>query len=1216
MAMTDDKDRASDYGPNVWLIDEMYREYKEHPESLSATWREFFSDYRPAVGREAPVTTLVEAPPVAATAPAPVPVAPVRRPTPVPPPATPPNAVPLRGPAARLVENMERSLRVPTATTVRTLPVKLLEENRTILNDHLADAVGGKVSFTHLLAWAVVRALTAIPAMQVIFLEFDDAPHRVQPEHVNLGLAVDVEKRDGTRSLVVPAIKRAETLDFAAFFAAYNDLIRRAHAGQLTPEDFADTTATLTNPGMLGTTQSVPRLMAGQSLIVGTGTIDYPAEYQNADRAALARMGVSKVVTMTCTYDHRVIQGAESGAFLGLIGRLLAGDDGFYEAIFASLHVPHKPLRLARDANPFLADDGGQALVRKSAGVLHLINMYRVRGHLVAHLNPLGQDVPSHAELDLAHHGLTVWDLDREFYVEALAGRDRSTLREVLRILQDAYTGPIGVEYMFIQEPDQKAWIQQRVEGVHRSSWVNADDKRRILAQLNAAEAFERFLHTKYIGHKRFSLEGAESLIAILDRVLCDASAAGVEDVVMGMAHRGRLNVLANILGKSYEKIFREFDGDLDPFSREGSGDVKYHLGGSGTFHGPTGASLRVALASNPSHLEAADPVVEGMARALQDMRDDTTRERILPVLVHGDAAFSGQGVVAETLNMSALIGYRTGGTVHVVVNNGIGFTTSPADARSSVYATDVAKMVQAPVLHVNGDDPEACVRAIDLAFAFRQRFKKDVVVDMVCYRRHGHNEADEPAFTQPLMYARIRNTRSVRKLYTETLVNRGDMGLEEAEAALNDFQARLEAAFAATHESAPPAAPPQPPAETRLPPSPVPAVPRAVIERIVDAMSAVPEGFSVHPKLARHLKSHREEIAVGAVDAKGRPVGQVEWATAESLAFGSLLLEGKVVRLAGQDSRRGTFSQRHAVLVDQHTGAEHVSLQHIDPAQGAFLLFDSLLSEYAALGFEYGYSVARRDALVLWEAQFGDFSNGAQIIIDQFIAAASEKWGQRSRLTLLLPHGYEGQGPEHSSARLERFLQLSARGNWRVAQPTTAAQYFHLLRSQGHLAEPVPLVVLTPKSLLRAAAAKSHADELTSGFFRPLLLDPEMPEAPTRLLLCSGKVVYDLMDYRREKGREDTAVVRAEQLYPFPAQELSALLASLGSVREVAWVQDEPANMGAWSFVLPHLQEALGGRRPAYAGRPASPSPATGSFRMHQGEQERLVARAFAGEA
>jgi 2-oxoglutarate dehydrogenase E1 component len=1188
--MSEKSDRSATYGPNVWLIDEMFREFKEHPESLSETWREFFSDYTPAAARTVP-----QPPAPAPAVPAAAPAAPVSTLA----------ATPLRGPAARLVENMEKSLTVPTATTVRTVPVKLLEENRAILNDHLADAVGGKVSFTHLLAWAAVEALAASPATRAVYAEIDGAPHQVQPEHVNLGLAVDVRRKDGSRGLVVPSIKSAETLDFAAFFAAYNDLVRRAQAGQLTPDDFAGTTCSITNPGMLGTTQSVPRLMAGQSLIVGIGAIGYPTEYQLADPATLARLGVSKVITLTCTYDHRVIQGAESGAFLGLIAAYLTGERQFYERVFASLGVPHRPLRLSRDANPFLAEDGGRALVEKSAGVLALINMYRVRGHLVAHLSPLGQEPASHPELELDHHGLTVWDLDREFYTGGLAGRDRLTLREILRDLQEAYTGPIGVEYMFIQEPDQKAWIQRHVEGVPRASWLTADDKRRILAQLNAAEAFERFLHTRYIGHKRFSLEGAESLIACLDRLLQQAAAAGVEDAVIGMAHRGRLNVLANILGKKLAKIFGEFEGNVDPESREGTGDVKYHLGGVGEFRAPSGKSVRIALASNPSHLEAVDPVVEGMARAMQDVSGAGAEDRIVPVLVHGDAAFAGQGVVAETLNMSALSGYRTGGTVHIVVNNGIGFTTSPADARSSVYATDVAKMVQAPVFHVNGDDPEACARVMDLAFAFRQRFNKDVVVDLICYRRHGHNEGDEPAFTQPLMVARIREARSVRKLYTEMLVNRGDLTVVEAEAALNDFQQRLEAAFAETRESAPPEVCLLPAEESEPAPAPAaPPVPRAVIDRLADAISAVPDGFTVHPKLARHLTEHREELAPGT--------GQVEWATAETLALGSLLLEGKPVRFAGQDSRRGTFSQRHAVLVDQRTGAEYVALAHLDPGQAPFLLYDSLLSEYAALGFEYGYSVARPDALVLWEAQFGDFANGAQVVIDQFIAAAQEKWGQRSRLTLLLPHGHEGQGPEHSSARLERFLQLSARGNWRVAVPTTAAQYFHLLRSQAHLASPTPLVVMTPKSLLRAAVAKSRPEEFTGGAFLPLLSDPEPPQAPARLLLCAGKVAYDLLQHRRVAARADVGVVRVEQPYPFPAREVSALIASLPSLRDVVWVQEEPANMGGWPTVEPRLRAILGTLPLSYAGRAPSPSPATGSARMHQAEQEKLVADAF----
>jgi len=1202
--MTEERGKNAGYGPNVWLIDEMYREYRERPESLSESWREFFSDYEPAAGRTiAPAPTAPAeapaAPPAAAGAAAAAPAAEVR-----------PEAVPLRGPAARLVENMERSLRVPTATTVRTLPVKLLEENRRLLNDHLADAVGGKVSFTHLIAWAVVRALAAMPAMRAVFAEIDGAPHRVQADAINLGLAIDLQKKDGSRALVVPSIKRADALEFAAFFAAYNDLVRRSTAGGLTPEDFADTTATLTNPGMLGTTQSVPRLMAGQSLIVGVGAIDYPAEYQLADPEALARLGVSKILTVTCTYDHRVIQGAESGAFLSLVADLVQGGREFYEGIFASLRVPHKPMRMARDANPFVGAPGEQAWAEKQAGVLHLINMYRVRGHLVAHTNPLGQEVPGHPELELEHHGLTVWDLDREFFCGGLGGKPRATLREILRTLQEAYCGPVGVEYMFIQEPDQKAWIQARVEGVNRASWLTQEEKRRILFRLNAAEAFEKFLHTKYIGHKRFSLEGAETLIAMLDRLLCDAAAEGVERAVLGMAHRGRLNVLANILGYSYERLFRRFEGDIDPNSREGTGDVKYHMGATGAFSAHDGASLRIDLAPNPSHLEAVDPVTEGMARAAQDVLGEGARRRVIAVLVHGDAAFAGQGVVAETLNMSALSGYRTGGTVHIVVNNGIGFTTSPADARSSVYATDVAKMVQAPIFHVNGDDPEACARVVDLAFAFRQAFRKDVVVDMICYRRWGHNEGDEPGFTQPLMYAKIRDKRSVRKLYTEKLVNRGDMTVDEAEAALNDFRARLEEAFTATHEAEPPEAGLPAGAEPPVPVAAPPAVAQATLAAVLEVMATAPAGFTPHPKLARHLREHLEE---SGMVARGDGDPRFDWATAESLAIGTLLLEGRPVRLSGQDTRRGTFSQRHAVLVDQNTGAEWVPLSHLGSRQGPFMLYDSLLSEYAALGFEYGYTVGRPEALVAWEAQFGDFANGAQIIVDQFIAAAEEKWEQRSRLTLLLPHGLEGQGPEHSSARLERFLQLCARNNLRVAVPTTAAQYFHLLRSQAYLEPAAPLVVMTPKSLLRAAAAESAAGAFVSGAFQRTLTDPEASGATRRLLLCSGKVAFDLLSYRRARPAPDTAVIRVEQLYPFPADEIAALLSVLPGVEEARWVQEEPQNMAGWSFVEPRLRALLGGRELRYVGRAANPSPATGSARLHQLEQEHLVAQAFA---
>ncbi|MEW6368897.1 MAG: multifunctional oxoglutarate decarboxylase/oxoglutarate dehydrogenase thiamine pyrophosphate-binding subunit/dihydrolipoyllysine-residue succinyltransferase subunit [Acidobacteriota bacterium] len=1188
--MSEPIDRGAAFGPNVWLIDEMYRQYAERPESVSESWREFFSDYRPGVGREVP-----SIPPEPAAI------------TPEPPAATPAApapagvAIPLRGPVARLVENMEQSLAVPTATSVRAMPVKLLEENRALLNQHLAETQGGKVSFTHFLAWAIVRALQSMPELRSTYQMIDGVPHRITPEHVNLGLAVDVQRRDGTRMLVVPNIKQSDTLAFPAFFAAYNDMVRKAHANQLVPDDFQATNVTLTNPGMIGTTQSMPRLMAGQSCIIATGSIDYPPEFQAADARALAEFGVSKVITLTCTYDHRVIQGAESGAFLGRIESLLSGEEGFYEEIFASLHVPHRPMYLARDANPYHTDDAERVAPEKQAAVLQLINMYRVRGHLVAHLNPLGSAIPTHPELELEHHGLTIWDLDRVFFTGGLGGRRQAKLREIIHILRDAYCGDLGIEYMHMQEHERKTWIQQQVEGTRASGWLDSAGKRRILDRLNVAEAFERFLQTKYVGHKRFSLEGAEVLIPMLDRLLTRAVAQGIAEVTMGMSHRGRLNVLANVVGKSYEKIFHEFEGDLDPLSREGTGDVKYHLGASGTYESPQGGSLHITLASNPSHLEAVDPVVEGMTRAAQDLSGDALRERALPLLIHGDAAFAGQGVVAETLNMSALSGYGTGGTIHVVVDNGIGFTTSPESARSSVYATDVAKMVQAPIFHVNGDDPEACVRVMDLAFAFRQTFKKDVVVDVICYRRHGHNEADEPAYTQPLMYEQIRNKRSVRKLYTETLVNRGDMDLAEAQKVLDEFQATLDAAFAATKESAPPEVcllPEEP--VVAVPMDPAPPVPRDTLATVLASITTLPEGFHLHPKLRGQINQRRASLTQESL----------EWGTAEALAFGSLLLEGIPLRLSGQDSRRGTFSQRHAVFVDQETGEEYIPLQHLDPSQAPCMIYDSLLSEYAVLGFEYGYSVARPDALVLWEAQFGDFSNGAQIIVDQFIAAAGEKWGQGSRLTLLLPHGYEGQGPEHSSARLERFLSLCARGNMRVAVPTTAAQYYHLLRAQAHSKSPTPLVVMTPKSLLRAEAARSRASELADGAWQVVIPDSAPPRDQQTVLLCSGKVAYDLLGHRQRETRSDVAVVRVEQLYPFPGETVKNLLGLYSRIREIRWVQEEPQNMGAWAYVEPLLRRL--GLAPSYAGRAASASPATGSQRVHQAEQEKLISEAF----
>ncbi|MFZ1731226.1 MAG: multifunctional oxoglutarate decarboxylase/oxoglutarate dehydrogenase thiamine pyrophosphate-binding subunit/dihydrolipoyllysine-residue succinyltransferase subunit [Bacteroidota bacterium] len=1183
------------YGPNTWLIDEMYRLFQQDSNSVSGHWREFFEDYHP--------TSIPHQPESSAAAPAPaahVEAAPAEKQLPA-------GAELLRGPSEILVSNMQQSLAVPTATSSRVIPVKLLEENRRLINRYLEDMVSGKVSFTHMLAWAILKALRAMPAMTHSYHFHDGAHYRVTPEHVNLGLAVDVQKKDGSRGLMVPNIKSAELLDFGSFFAAYNELIRKVGTGRITPDDFMGTTATITNPGMIGTVFSIPRLMQGQSVILGVGNIDYPPEYQNADARTLATLGISKTMTITSTYDHRVIQGAESGLFLDVLHKLLTGEDNFYEEIFSSLRIPYHPIKLTRDINPqFGGNDGADGMIEKQGRVLQFMNMYRVRGHLQAFLNPLQLSIEPHAELDPHNYGISLWDYDREFLTLGFADKSRMKLRDILEILRETYSRTTGIEYMHIQDPVQKRWIQARVEGKPRSTWMDVAKKHRILGMLNAAEAFERFLHTKYIGHKRFSLEGAETLIPLLDALLNEAVNNGIQDVVIGMAHRGRLNVLANIIGKSYDKIFHEFDGDLDPDSMQGSGDVKYHLGASGTYTDMSGHTLKVTMASNPSHLEAVDPVVEGMARAMQDIRQDLERLTVLPVLVHGDAAFAGQGVVAETLNLSMLQGYRTGGTVHIVVNNGIGFTTSPEDARSSHYATDVAKMVQSPIFHVNGEDPEAAVRVIELALAFRNEFKKDVVVDMVCYRKHGHNEGDDPSYTQPLMYAKIKDKRTVRKLYTEALVNRGDITIKEAEDALQYFHDSIERAFDSTKEAGPPDVDMKHvfrEIEESIGKRVDTRVDMETLEELMRALTTFPADFAPHPKLKRLIESR-----IGVLEN-----GMVDWATGEALAFGSLLLEGIPVRLSGQDSRRGTFSHRHSVLVDYNNGSEYIPLNNIRAGQEEYTAFDSLLSEYAVVGFEYGYSIIRKNALVIWEAQFGDFVNGAQIIIDQFITAAEDKWGQKSGLVMLLPHGFEGQGPEHSSARLERFLVLCAENNIRVASPTTTAQLFHLLRRQALVEDKKPLIVLTPKSMLRAEVAKSPAIEFETGQFHFILDDPEPPADPKRLLLCTGKVAYDLFKYRRENSITDTAIIRVEQLYPFSLEDFAELFKRYPHVRDIRWVQEEPRNMGAWNFIYRELRDAL--RTPyhfSFIGRPMSGSPATGSSTLHDIEQKKLVKEAF----
>jgi 2-oxoglutarate dehydrogenase E1 component len=1234
---------AGSFGPNAWLVDDMYDRFVADPGSVAPSWREFFADYRPApvpapavarVTAPAPLASTTTSPPAAdpgadVTTNAP-PVVPVRSLAPV-------DAEPvlLKGAASRIAANMEASLGVPTATSVRTVPARLLEINRQILNNQLARTSGAKVSFTHLIGYAVVRALVDVPALNASYLSDVDGkgPGVIRHPHVGLGLAVDVARSDGTRTLLVPCIKQADTLDFRSFVLAYEELVRKVHTNRISPDDFVGTTVSLTNPGTLGTVQSVPRLMPGQGAIIGIGALGYPAGFEAADPNVLAELGIGKVVTLTSTYDHRIIQGAESGMFLGRVVEYLEGRDNFYDSVFESMGVPYQPARWRTDTNTGF-DTAGVTPERltKQVHVQTLINMYRVRGHLIAHLDPLEvEPARFHPELDPLTYGLTIWDTSRRFVADGLAGLEVATLDEILHTLRDAYCRTLGIEYMHIADPVQKRWIQQHVEGVPQT--LDPDEQRHILDRLNAAEAFERFLHSRYVGQKRFGLEGAESTMVILDTVLNEAADAGCSEVVLGMAHRGRLNVLANLVGKSYQEIFEEFEGNLDPDSVQGSGDVKYHKGAVGKFVSRSGVSLAVTMASNPSHLEAVDPVVEGMARAKQDRivahhsdgtsitSDPDDDFPVLALLVHGDAAFAGQGVVAETLNLSGLAGYRTGGTVHVVINNQLGFTTAPQAARTSVYPTDVAKMVQAPILHVNGDDPEACARAARLAFGFRQAFHKDVVIDLVCYRLHGHNEGDDPSYTQPLMYKRIEAKRPVRKLYTESLVRRGDITMEEAEAALDNFNARLQNALDEVR------AEPIWPAELKVVESPAPrprvatGAPLDQLLAIAHLVRSVPDGFTIHPKLERQFEQRDELVASGTVD----------WALAEALAMGTLLAEGVDVRLSGQDTRRGTFSQRHAVLVDYSTGEEYVPLAHVGSLPGVdgngrgkpgrFTVLDSLLSEYAALGFEYGYSVESPGALVAWEAQFGDFVNGAEIIIDNFLVAAEDKWGQRSGLALLLPHGFEGQGPEHSSARIERFLGLSARGNLRVTVPSTAAQYFHLLRAQAITADRVPLIVFTPKSLLRSTASRSSIGELTEGAFAEVVDDREVadPLAVRRVVLASGKVAFDALERRRSRlgqggdpPAEAIAIVRVEQLYPWPEGPIEDVLDRYPNASEVVWLQEEPENMGAWTFVHGRLHRLLRDRFALrHVSRAESASPATGSASQNQLEQADLMERA-----
>jgi len=1207
--VTVDAGQFAGFGPNEWLVYEMYQAYLKDPESVDKAWWDFFADYArtaPTNGDGAPAAAAPVTEPAARVEPvpaAPPPAAPAQPAPTAPAPVSAPlaegdSSKALKGAAARTVVNMETSLTVPIATSVRAVPAKLLIDNRVVINNHLRRGRGGKVSFTHLIGYAMVRALAKFPVMNRSFAEIDGKPAVIEHDHVNLGLAIDVAKDDGSRTLLVPCIKNSETMDFSRFWAAYEDIVRKARTGTLTADDFAGTTISLTNPGTLGTVHSVPRLMAGQGAIIGVGAMEYPAEFQGAAPDTLARLAVSKVMTLTSTYDHRIIQGAESGDFLRTMHHLLLGEDGFWDDVFAALRIPYEPIRWAEDI-PVTHDEE----VGKPARVIELIHAYRVRGHLMADTNPLEFELRRHPDLDVVTHGLTLWDLDREFPTGGFGGQPLMKLREILGVLRDSYCRTIGIEYMHIQDPEQRKWIQDRVERPHASP--ERQEQLRILGKLNQAEAFETFLQTKFVGQKRFSLEGGESVIPLLDGVVSAAAHDDMDEVVIGMAHRGRLNVLANIVGKSFGQIFSEFEGNLDPRTAHGSGDVKYHLGADGSYTALDGETVKVTLTSNPSHLETVDPVVEGIARAKQDVINRGEGGfTVLPILIHGDAAFAGQGVVAETLNLSQLRGYRTGGSVHVVINNQVGFTTSPASARSSVYSTDVARMIQAPIFHVNGDDPEAVVRVAELAYDFRQAFKKDVVIDMLCYRRRGHSEVDEPSFTQPVMYDLIDAKRSVRKLYTESLIGRGDISVEEAEAALRDYQGQLERVFSDSRDTSgtPLDAPIPQPAET----DPETAITPETLKLIGDSQVSLPAGFTVHPRLLPQLEKRAAMVSEGGID----------WAMGELIAFGSLLLDGHPVRLAGQDSRRGTFGQRHSVIVDRRTAAEYTPLAHLSDDQATFYVYDSLLSEYAAMGFEYGYSVARPDMLVAWEAQFGDFANGAQEVIDEFVSASEAKWGQRCGLTLLLPHGYEGQGPDHSSARIERYLSMSAEDNWTIAIPSTPANYFHLLRRQTLSGRHKPLVVFTPKSMLRLRAASSMPADFTSGRWQPVIPDPSGPDpaAITKVILCSGKVYYDLVKHREATGALNVAIVRVEQIYPLPLAEINAAIAAYPSMTELVWVQEEPANQGTWPYVAINLPEHLPlGTYLRRVSRPASASPATGSHSQHELEQEALLAEALA---
>ena len=1203
---------------NAGYVAELYERYRRDPASVDREWRVLFESgtagFEPAPPQRAgdgngagDATTEPRTEPT--TKPAEEAEAAAARDSG---PSLPAGATPIRGPAARLAQNMAASLAVPTATSFRDLEVSVLEARRRELNGQVAPR---KVSFTHLVGWAIVRAASDQPSMTHYFLDADGAPHRVDPGMVNLGLAVDVERGDGSRFLVVPVIKAADGMDFAQFHARYEDLVERARSNKLSPDDYVGATITLTNPGTLGTTASVPRLMPGQGTIVATGTI--------------RDVGARRMMTISSTYDHRIIQGAESGSFLRRMDALLGGEDGFYDEVFGALGAsagPMPPSTSQPAAEAPITEPAGHVtgatredLVELAAAVA-LVRAYRSFGHLAARLDPLGSEPPGDPALDPEPLGLTP-DVMAAIPADLLrVDVPGETLAEALPNLVATYCGSIAYEVEHIASHEERVWLRQVIEsGAHRRT-LPGEEQKALLARLTAVEGLERFLHRAYLGQKRFSIEGLDVIVPMLDRILADAGAAGTRDVVIGMAHRGRLNVLSHVVGVSYEAILAEFEagrgetGALVP--KGGLDDVKYHLGADGDYVTPAGQTLHVTVSPNPSHLEAVNPVVEGRARAQQTDRSapvvSVDPDRTLPLLIHGDAGFAAQGVVAETFNLARLAGYTTGGTVHIIANNQVGFTTSPGEARSTTYSSDLAKGFDVPIIHVNADDPEACLAAARLAMMYRQRFHGDVVIDVVGYRRYGHNEGDEPAYTQPLMASRIAEHPGVREIYQRALVDAGVLTDEDAEATAREMArdlARRQAAVRKRHSE-----PQLDRGEEAIPseaaPDPDTAVTLDELRAVNAGLYSWPDGFTVHPKLAKQLERRRE-----LTRDEDTPL---DWAQGEALAFGTLLRQGVPIRLTGQDTVRGTFSQRHQALVDVRTGETYIPVHHLDGARAGFELHNSPLSEYAPMGFEYGYAVTAPEALVLWEAQYGDFVNGAEIIIDQFLIAGLAKWRQTSRLTLLLPHGYEGSGPEHSSARLERFLALGAEGNIRVVYPTTPAQYFHLLRRQALHADMRPLVVMTPKSLLRLPAAASRLGELTSGGFRPVLDDGDFAAddraaGARHVILCSGKIYYDLLAAEERREQHDVAIVRVERLYPFPTDELGAVLSRYGGVQRVSWVQEEPRNMGARKFVLPKIRHLVPFRIPlGDISRPERSRPAEGYPAAHTIEQARIVREAL----